>query len=46
MRPVRHVVVLGAGIMGRQLAALLANAGVLVDLLDIVPPDAPPNRRS
>ncbi len=43
---VRRVAVLGAGVMGRQLAALLANAGLSVDLLDVVPPDAPPNRRS
>jgi 3-hydroxyacyl-CoA dehydrogenase len=43
---IQRVAVLGAGVMGRQLAALLANAGLAVDLLDVVPPDAPPGRRS
>jgi 3-hydroxyacyl-CoA dehydrogenase len=32
-----HVVVIGAGTMGGGIAALLANAGVRVTLLDIVP---------
>jgi len=32
-----HVVVLGAGLMGSQIAAHLANAGLTVHLLDIVP---------
>ena len=34
---VHHVVVIGAGTMGGGIAALLANAGVRVTLLDIVP---------
>jgi 3-hydroxyacyl-CoA dehydrogenase len=34
---VNHAVVIGAGTMGAALAAHLANAGVLVTLLDIVP---------
>jgi 3-hydroxyacyl-CoA dehydrogenase (EC 1.1.1.35) len=33
--------VLGAGVMGAQIAAHLANAGIPVVLLDIVPPDTP-----
>ncbi|MDR5690056.1 MAG: 3-hydroxyacyl-CoA dehydrogenase/enoyl-CoA hydratase family protein [Armatimonadota bacterium] len=36
-RNIRRAAVLGAGTMGCQLAALLANAGVPVLLLDIVP---------
>jgi 3-hydroxyacyl-CoA dehydrogenase len=38
---VRKAVVVGAGTMGAALAALLANAGVPVMLLDIVPKGAP-----
>lgn len=34
-------VVLGGGVMGRQIAALLANAGVTVDLLDLGTDDDP-----
>ncbi len=34
---VNHAVIIGAGTMGAALAAHLANAGVLVTLLDIVP---------
>ncbi len=34
-RPFRRVAVLGAGVMGSQIAALLAGAGLQVDLLDI-----------
>ncbi len=34
--------VLGAGTMGAQIAAHLANAGLRVQLLDIVPPGTPP----
>ncbi len=37
MRPIRSVAVLGAGVMGRQLAALLANAHLRVTLLDVLP---------
>jgi len=36
-----HATVLGAGTMGAQIAAHLANAGVHVSLLDIVPPGTP-----
>ncbi|MDX1600062.1 MAG: 3-hydroxyacyl-CoA dehydrogenase NAD-binding domain-containing protein [Anaerolineales bacterium] len=36
-RPIRSAVVLGAGTMGAQIAAHLANAGVATSLLDIVP---------
>ncbi|MBU2611247.1 MAG: 3-hydroxyacyl-CoA dehydrogenase/enoyl-CoA hydratase family protein [Chloroflexi bacterium] len=38
---VHNAVVIGAGTMGASLAAHLANAGVPVTLLDIVPKDAP-----
>lgn len=41
-RTMEKAAVLGAGVMGAQLAAHLANAGVPVVLLDVVPPDAPP----
>jgi 3-hydroxyacyl-CoA dehydrogenase len=37
-KPIRRVAVLGAGVMGAGIAAHLANAGVPVLLLDIVPP--------
>src|SRR2546425_529667 len=37
---IHRVAVLGAGTMGAAVAAHAANAGLLVDLLDIVPPDA------
>ena len=38
MKPIRRVAVIGAGVMGSGIAAHLANAGVSVLLLDIVPP--------
>ena len=38
-QPIRKVAVLGAGVMGAGIAAHLANAGVEVLLLDIVPPN-------
>jgi 3-hydroxyacyl-CoA dehydrogenase len=38
---IREVTVLGAGVMGAAIAAHLANAGLRVRLLDIVPRDAP-----
>jgi 3-hydroxyacyl-CoA dehydrogenase len=38
---IHNAVVIGAGTMGAALAAHLANAGVPVTLLDIVPKDAP-----
>ncbi len=37
--PIRRVAVLGAGVMGAGIAAHVANAGLPVLLLDIVPPD-------
>lgn len=40
MRQINKAVVLGAGAMGSGIAAQLANAGVEVALLDIVPKDA------
>lgn len=40
--PIRSVAVLGAGVMGSGIAAHLANAGIPVLLLDIVPPQAAP----
>ncbi|MGH6928672.1 MAG: 3-hydroxyacyl-CoA dehydrogenase family protein, partial [Dongiaceae bacterium] len=40
MIDIRKVAVIGAGVMGRGIAAHVANAGVPVLLLDIVPPGA------
>lgn len=40
-RNMEKAAVLGAGVMGAQIAAHLANAGIPVVLLDIVPPDTP-----
>lgn len=40
-RPFRTAAVLGAGTMGSQIAAHLANAGLTVYLLDIAPEDTP-----
>lgn len=40
-RRMEKAAVLGAGVMGAQIAAHLANAGISVVLLDIVPPDTP-----
>ena len=40
-KPIRRVGVIGAGVMGSGIAAHLANAGVSVVLLDIVPPALP-----
>src|SRR5919199_5644447 len=45
MLSIRRASVLGAGTMGAQIAALLASAGVPVDLLDIIP-DKPEPRAS
>ncbi len=39
MRSIRKVAVLGAGVMGAQIAAHLANAGIHSYLFDIVPKD-------
>lgn len=38
---IKKVAVIGAGVMGAQIAAHVANAGVPVVLLDIVPPNLP-----
>ncbi|NJC95619.1 MAG: FAD-dependent oxidoreductase, partial [Anaerolineae bacterium] len=38
---IHKAVVIGAGTMGASIAAHLANVGVPVTLLDIVPKDAP-----
>jgi len=50
LREVRKVAVLGAGTMGSRIAAHIANAGLPVVLLDIVPPgtasDAPKAERN
>ena len=43
MRKIKEVAVLGAGVMGATIAAHLANAGLRVLLLDIVPPDVKEN---
>ncbi len=40
-RPIRKVGVLGSGVMGSGIAAHVANAGVPVVLLDVVPAGAP-----
>ena len=49
-RDIRKVAVLGAGTMGSRIAAHIANAGLPVVLLDIVPPgtsaDAPASERN
>jgi 3-hydroxyacyl-CoA dehydrogenase len=42
---IHKAVVIGSGTMGAAIAAHLANAGVPVTLLDIVPKDAPANDR-
>ncbi|MEM6337663.1 MAG: 3-hydroxyacyl-CoA dehydrogenase family protein, partial [Bacteroidota bacterium] len=43
MQPFQSAAVLGAGVMGAQIAAHLANAGLTVHLLDIAPKDGPKN---
>ncbi len=42
-RPFRRVTVLGAGTMGAQIAAHIANAGLSVNLLDIAPEEGKKN---
>lgn len=44
LQPVHRVAVLGAGVMGRAIAAHLANTGFGVLLLDLPPAEAPPRR--
>ncbi len=48
MKQINKVAVLGAGVMGATIAAHLANAGIQVLLLDIVPrePNEPKGCRS
>jgi 3-hydroxyacyl-CoA dehydrogenase len=46
MKAIERVAVLGAGVMGSGIAAHLANAGMRVLLLDVVPADAPPGDRA
>ena len=46
MKRIHKVAILGAGTMGARIAAHFANAGVPSLLLDIVPPNAPPNADS
>jgi 3-hydroxyacyl-CoA dehydrogenase len=41
MMPIGEVTVIGSGVMGAAIAAHLANAGIRVRLLDVVPKDAP-----
>lgn len=41
---IRKVTVLGAGVMGSQIAALLVNAGLKVQLLDVVIDENDPNK--
>src|ERR1700722_8415160 len=43
VKQIRKIAVLGAGVMGSRIAAHIANAGVPVVLLDIVPPGTPPD---
>ena len=43
---IKRAAVIGAGVMGSGIAAHIANAGVPVLLLDIVPKDADPDKRS
>ena len=45
-KPIRRVGVVGAGVMGSGIAAHVANAGVNVVLLDLVPPDLPEAERT
>jgi 3-hydroxyacyl-CoA dehydrogenase len=40
VKAIQRAAVLGAGVMGSRIAAHLANAGIPVELLDIVPPGA------
>ena len=40
-RPIRHVTVIGSGVMGSRIALLFAGIGVEVALLDILPKDLP-----
>ncbi|MBI4954749.1 MAG: 3-hydroxyacyl-CoA dehydrogenase/enoyl-CoA hydratase family protein [Myxococcales bacterium] len=46
MTPIKSAAVIGGGVMGSGIAAHLANAGVRVLLLDIVPPDLKDTEKS
>lgn len=43
---IRKATVLGAGVMGSQIAALLVNSGIIVELLDLVIDEKDPNKLS
>jgi 3-hydroxyacyl-CoA dehydrogenase len=43
-KPLRTIAVLGAGVMGSQIAAHLANAGLSVHLLDLAAPEGKKNQ--
>ena len=43
---IRKAAVLGAGVMGSGIAAHLANAGIPVILLDLVPPNPAPGEKT
>jgi 3-hydroxyacyl-CoA dehydrogenase len=45
-KKIRSAAVIGSGIMGGGIAALLAGAGIKTVLLDIVPPDLKKEERS
>ncbi len=45
-RKIRQAAVIGAGVMGGGIAALLASAGIKTLLLDIVPPDLKPEEKN
>ena len=45
VRRIRKAAVIGSGVMGGGIAALLASAGVRTLLLDIVPPDLPSDKK-
>jgi 3-hydroxyacyl-CoA dehydrogenase len=46
MKRINKAAILGAGTMGARIAAHFANAGVPSYLLDVVPPNVPPNAGS
>ena len=45
IRKIRKTAVIGSGIMGGGIAALLASAGINTILMDILPPDLDPNSK-
>lgn len=46
MKPIHRAAVIGAGVMGSGIAAHLANAGIHVILLDMVPPNLPEGKKA